>query len=170
MPQLSSLLVIIPKQLSVAVFAFGGSYTVLFVARSIQGIGSACSSVSGMGMIAERYPEDRERGNAMGIALGGLAMGVLIGPPFGGVLYEVVGKAFPFLVLAFLALFDGRKFYLTLLLVLWSNSTKVTSLLYSSSTCCAQTPHFSRSRIPNWVFGAYQRSVYSGCRRSNHVC
>ena len=31
----------------------------------------------GMGMLAERYPDDRERGNAMGIALGGLAMGVL---------------------------------------------------------------------------------------------
>ena len=28
-------------------------------------------------MLAERYPEDVERGNAMGIALGGLAMGVL---------------------------------------------------------------------------------------------
>lgn len=34
---------------------------------------------SGMGMLAERYPDDKERGNAMGIALGGLALGVLIG-------------------------------------------------------------------------------------------
>ena len=41
----------------------------------------------GMGMLAERYPDDKERGNAMGIALGGLALGVLIGPPFGGVMY-----------------------------------------------------------------------------------
>ena len=32
---------------------------------------------SGMGMLADRYPDDRERGNAMGIALGGLALGVL---------------------------------------------------------------------------------------------
>lgn len=32
---------------------------------------------TGMGMLAERYPDDRERGNAMGIALGGLALGVL---------------------------------------------------------------------------------------------
>ncbi len=30
-------------------------------------------------MLAERYPDDKERGNAMGIALGGLALGVLIG-------------------------------------------------------------------------------------------
>ena len=33
----------------------------------------------GMGMLAERYPDDKERGNAMGVALGGLALGVLIG-------------------------------------------------------------------------------------------
>jgi hypothetical protein len=30
-------------------------------------------------MLADRYPDDKERGNAMGIALGGLALGVLIG-------------------------------------------------------------------------------------------
>jgi len=47
------------------------------LARAIQGIGSACSSVAGLGMLAKRYPDDEERGHAMGIALGGLAMGVL---------------------------------------------------------------------------------------------
>uniref|UniRef100_A0A1A7WBQ8 Solute carrier family 18 (Vesicular monoamine), member 1 n=1 Tax=Iconisemion striatum TaxID=60296 RepID=A0A1A7WBQ8_9TELE len=43
----------------------------------------------------------------MGIALGGLAMGVLIGAPFGSVMYDFVGKSAPFLILAFLAVFDG---------------------------------------------------------------
>jgi DHA1 family solute carrier family 18 vesicular amine transporter 1/2 len=61
----------------------------------------------GMGMLAERYPDDKERGNAMGIALGGLALGVLIGPPFGGIMYEFVGKTAPFLILSALALGDG---------------------------------------------------------------
>ncbi|CAH1126928.1 unnamed protein product [Ceutorhynchus assimilis] len=93
--------------LSTIIFAFGRSYSVLFIARALQGIGSSCSSVSGMGMLAERYPDDKERGNAMGIALGGLALGVLIGPPFGGLMYEFVGKSAPFLVLAALALGDG---------------------------------------------------------------
>ncbi|KAL8599878.1 hypothetical protein ACOMHN_025410 [Nucella lapillus] len=60
-----------------------------------------------MGMLACYYPDDKERGNAMGIALGGLALGVLLGPPFGGVMYEFTGKETPFLILAFLALFDG---------------------------------------------------------------
>ncbi|ALC41627.1 Vmat [Drosophila busckii] len=93
--------------LSTIIFAFGRSYLVLFIARALQGIGSSCSSVSGMGMLADRFTDDKERGNAMGIALGGLALGVLIGPPFGGVMYEFVGKSAPFLVLAALALGDG---------------------------------------------------------------
>nr|AVK72315.1 synaptic vesicular amine transporter [Isodiametra pulchra] len=93
--------------LSTVMFAFGESYSVLMVARSLQGIGSSCSSVAGMGMLAERFPDDEERGNAMGVALGGLAMGVLIGPPFGGFMYQFVGKPAPFLVLAAVALLDG---------------------------------------------------------------
>ncbi|XP_037949450.1 synaptic vesicular amine transporter isoform X2 [Teleopsis dalmanni] len=93
--------------LSTLIFAFGRSYLVLFIARALQGIGSSCSSVSGMGMLADRYTDDKERGNAMGIALGGLALGVLIGPPFGGIMYEFIGKSAPFLVLSALALGDG---------------------------------------------------------------
>lgn len=65
--------------------------------------------MTGMGMLAEHFPDDKERGNAMGIALGGLALGVLIGPPFGGVMYQFVGKTAPFLILACLALGDGCK-------------------------------------------------------------
>lgn len=89
------------------VFAVGETFPTLLIARMLQGVGSACTSVAGMGMLADRYPDDRERGNAMAIALGGLALGVLIGPPFGGVLYEFVGKSAPFVILAFLALVDG---------------------------------------------------------------
>ncbi|XP_055018879.1 synaptic vesicular amine transporter [Boleophthalmus pectinirostris] len=93
--------------LSTIMFAFSSSYALLFVARSLQGVGSSCSSVAGMGMLASVYTDDEERGHAIGIALGGLAMGVLVGPPFGSVLYEFVGKTAPFLILAFIALFDG---------------------------------------------------------------
>lgn len=67
-----------------------------------------------MGMLAERYQDDKERGNAMGIALGGLALGVLIGPPFGGVMYEFVGKSAPFLILSALALGDGSNYLFAL--------------------------------------------------------
>uniref|UniRef100_A0A4W4FJX6 Major facilitator superfamily (MFS) profile domain-containing protein n=1 Tax=Electrophorus electricus TaxID=8005 RepID=A0A4W4FJX6_ELEEL len=92
---------------SFQLFAFSGTYALLFFARSLQGIGSAFSSVAGLGMLASVYTDNDERGIAMGVALGGLAMGVLIGAPFGSVMYEFVGKTSPFLTLAFLALFDG---------------------------------------------------------------
>ncbi|TFK08161.1 patatin-like phospholipase domain-containing protein 4 [Platysternon megacephalum] len=93
--------------LSTVMFAFSGTYTLLLVARALQGIGSSFSSVAGLGMLASVYTDDYERGNAMGVALGGLALGVLVGAPFGSVMYEFVGKSAPFLILAFLALLDG---------------------------------------------------------------
>ncbi|NXJ88968.1 VMAT1 protein, partial [Corythaixoides concolor] len=93
--------------LSTVMFAFSGTYSLLLTARALQGVGSSFSSVAGLGMLASVYTDDFERGNAMGIALGGLALGLLIGAPFGSVMYEFVGKSSPFLVLAFLALLDG---------------------------------------------------------------
>ncbi|CAO4385520.1 unnamed protein product [Caenorhabditis nigoni] len=92
---------------STILFAFGESYPALWLARALQGVGSACTSTSGMGMLAQAYPDDLERGSAMGIALGGLALGVLVGPPYGGLLYQWSGKELPFVLLALLALFDG---------------------------------------------------------------
>ncbi|GMT36103.1 hypothetical protein PFISCL1PPCAC_27400 [Pristionchus fissidentatus] len=100
--------------LSTLVFAFGESFPVLWLARALQGVGSACTSTSGMGMLAQAYPDDLERGSAMGIALGGLALGVLVGPPYGGVLYEWSGKELPFILLALLALADGTMQFLVL--------------------------------------------------------
>ncbi|KAM5264712.1 chromaffin granule amine transporter isoform 2-T2 [Ctenodactylus gundi] len=93
--------------LSTVMFAFSGTYTLLFVARTLQGIGSSFSSVAGLGMLASVYTDDYERGKVMGIALGGLALGVLVGAPFGSVMHEFIGKPAPFLILAFLALLDG---------------------------------------------------------------
>jgi DHA1 family solute carrier family 18 vesicular amine transporter 1/2 len=66
-------------------------------------------------MLADRYPDDTERGNAMGIALGGLAMGVLVGPPFGGIVYEFFGKEAPFIILASLGIIDGSKYHIYVL-------------------------------------------------------
>jgi len=40
---------------------------------------------------------------------------VTVGPPFGGIMYEFVGKEAPFLLLAVLALFDGRTYILALI-------------------------------------------------------
>ncbi|CAD5234006.1 unnamed protein product [Bursaphelenchus xylophilus] len=100
--------------LSTALFAFGSSFFTLWIARALQGVGSACTSTSGMGMLAQAYPDDAERGSAMGIALGGLALGVLVGPPYGGLLYQWAGKELPFILLALLALLDGTLQFMVL--------------------------------------------------------
>ncbi|XP_074647614.1 putative vesicular acetylcholine transporter-B [Tubulanus polymorphus] len=93
--------------LSTSVFAFGESYAILFLARSLQGLGSAFADTSGLAMIADRYTEERERSLALGIALAFISFGCLVAPPFGGVLYQFAGKKVPFLILASIALVDG---------------------------------------------------------------
>ncbi|KAL3876633.1 hypothetical protein ACJMK2_034450 [Sinanodonta woodiana] len=92
---------------STSIFAFGGSYAILFLARSLQGVGSAFADTSGLAMIADRFTEEGERSKALGIALAFISFGCLVAPPFGGVLYEFFGKELPFLVLASLCLLDG---------------------------------------------------------------
>lgn len=100
--------------LSTAVFACGRSYSVLFFARSLQGVGSAFADTSGLAMIADRFVEENERSKALGIALAFISFGCLVAPPFGGALYQFAGKEVPFLILALVSLIDG----LMLLLVM----------------------------------------------------
>ncbi|KAL7059141.1 hypothetical protein AAHC03_013794 [Spirometra sp. Aus1] len=92
---------------STSIFAFGKSFGVMFLARGLQGAGSAFADTAGLAMIADRYTEESERTMALGIALAFISFGCLFAPPFGGVLYQFLGKEFPFLILAFLALLDG---------------------------------------------------------------
>lgn len=99
---------------STLLFAVGDSYGLLFFARSLQGVGSAFADTGGLSMIADRYSEETERSKALGIALAFISFGCLVAPPFGGVLYEVAGKALPFVILAFICLFDGILVLLTM--------------------------------------------------------
>ncbi|KAI0982555.1 hypothetical protein GJ496_011669 [Pomphorhynchus laevis] len=92
---------------SALVFSYGESYQALLCARSIQGIGSSCSSVAGLCMLATYFTDDSDRGKHMGMALGGLAMGVLVGPPFGGLVTEYMGRQVPFILLSLISLFNG---------------------------------------------------------------
>ncbi|KAA0184640.1 Vesicular acetylcholine transporter-A [Fasciolopsis buskii] len=92
---------------STSLFAFGHSYGVMFIARGLQGVGSAFADTAGLAMIADRFTEESERTKALGIALAFISFGSLVAPPFGGVLYEYCGKELPFITLAFVALMDG---------------------------------------------------------------
>lgn len=58
-------------------------------------------------MLAQWYPNDKERGTAMSIAFAGTGFGVIVGPIFGGFFYQYFGKTVPFLIIAGFALFDG---------------------------------------------------------------
>ena len=91
---------------STVLFAIGQSYTVLFFARSLQGVGAAFADTSGLAMIADTYTDKAERSKAFGIALAFISFGCLVAPPFGGTLYHFCGKQVPFLILAFVSLLD----------------------------------------------------------------
>lgn len=93
--------------LSTVIFAFAENYWTLFLARSMQGLGSAFADTSGIALIADKYTEETERSKALGIALAFISFGSLVAPPFGGVLYEFAGKRVPFLILACVCLIDG---------------------------------------------------------------
>jgi MFS transporter, DHA1 family, solute carrier family 18 (vesicular amine transporter), member 1/2 len=52
------------------------------------------------------YPEDSRRSKVMGIVLGSVALGVLIGYPAGGFLYDFVSESAPFIIISFFLFID----------------------------------------------------------------
>ncbi|KAE9544173.1 hypothetical protein AGLY_001352 [Aphis glycines] len=93
---LGSILLIIISVL----FAYGETFVSLLVARSLQGTASALISVSGMCLIADQnHMSDLRRSKVMGLVMGSIALGVLVGYPFGGILYYFVDKSTPFNVI-----------------------------------------------------------------------
>jgi MFS transporter, DHA1 family, solute carrier family 18 (vesicular amine transporter), member 1/2 len=86
-------------------FAYAESLPILFLARMLQGAADAVTWVVGFALIADLYGE-HERGRAMGLAMGGSTLGIIIGPWLGGWLYELGGIRLPFLVVAGIAAVD----------------------------------------------------------------
>ena len=87
-------------------FAFANTFWFLLLARILQGCAAAITWTAGLALLADFYPSE-ERGQAMGIALSGQAMGILVGPSLGGWLYQIGGYTFPFFVAAGMAVLDG---------------------------------------------------------------
>jgi multidrug resistance protein len=94
-------------------FAVAASYPALVGARLLQGVAAAATWIAGLALVADLFPA-QGRGRAMGIALSGMTVGVLVGPPLGGLLYEWGGYAAPFVVAAAVALVDGAAIALLL--------------------------------------------------------
>ncbi|KAH8856438.1 Synaptic vesicular amine transporter [Schistosoma japonicum] len=114
---------------STIIFAFETNYYFLLLARAVQGVGSACSTVSGMGMLATHFTDEQERGRAFAFALSGLAIGILFGAPYGGVTYQFISKEAPFLILASLTIINGILQLLTLKPSIQRENQKGSSLL-----------------------------------------
>ena len=72
-------------------FAEASTFTQLLIARGCQGAASAATMSGGLSLIAETHPE-AIRGQAMGVAYTGLALGVLCGPLVGGLLFQRFGR------------------------------------------------------------------------------
>ncbi len=87
-------------------FAFAESFPLLLVARVLQGISGAATWTAGLALLADVTPP-QTRGRTMGLAMSAMALGILIGPTFGGFLYEWGGYRLPFLIAASIALLDG---------------------------------------------------------------
>uniref|UniRef100_A0A6I8QLV9 Chromaffin granule amine transporter n=1 Tax=Xenopus tropicalis TaxID=8364 RepID=A0A6I8QLV9_XENTR len=92
---------------STLMYAFGEQYVFLCVARGLQGIGSSLTTVPGLALLANTFPDDEERAKAMAISTSGLTVGILLGAPFGSLMNGSFGKSSPFYVLAAVTLLDG---------------------------------------------------------------
>jgi multidrug resistance protein len=84
---------------STTAFAFANSLTTLFAARLLQGVADGVTWAVGFALIADLYGPE-ERGRMVGIVMSASNLGVIVGPSFGGWLYELGGIRLPFLVVA----------------------------------------------------------------------
>ncbi len=119
-PRTPLLMGLVGLAVATLLFATGGPYWLLLVARLAQGIAGGMSWVAALSLIAATTGTDK-RGQAMGIALSTITLGVLLGPPIAGFLVEHFGTASPFLFAAAVALIDG-----VLRIVLVQDSPRVT--------------------------------------------
>lgn len=101
-------------------FATGGPYWLLLIARFAQGIAGGMSWVAALSLIAATTSFEK-RGQAMGIAMSTITLGVLVGPPLAGFMVEHLGTPSPFILAAGVALADG-----VLRIVLVKGSPRVT--------------------------------------------
>jgi DHA2 family methylenomycin A resistance protein-like MFS transporter len=71
---------------------------VLIAARAVQGLGAAILVPNSLALLSHAYPDERERGRAVGIWAAGASLALTSGPLFGGGLIALVGWRSIFLV------------------------------------------------------------------------
>ncbi|SDZ05804.1 Multidrug resistance protein [Evansella caseinilytica] len=92
--------------LSLILFIFTTNLWILILARIIQGGCAAITWTAGLAYLADSHPPE-ERGKAMGISLSGQAAGTLLGPVFGGWIFQLGSFEILFLFAICINLIDG---------------------------------------------------------------
>jgi DHA2 family methylenomycin A resistance protein-like MFS transporter len=72
--------------------------TLLIVARSVQGLGAAILVPNSLALLRHAYPDETQRGRAVGIWAAGASLALVSGPLVGGALIALVGWRSIFLV------------------------------------------------------------------------
>ncbi|MCP2319286.1 putative arabinose efflux permease, MFS family [Nocardia amikacinitolerans] len=105
-PRTSLLLGLFGLAAATVLFAVGAPFWLLLVGRSLQGFAAGMAWVASLSLIAATVPFTK-RGPTMGAAMSMISVGILLGPPVGGLLVEHFGTVVPFLLAAALAVLDG---------------------------------------------------------------
>src|SRR5580692_12003561 len=71
---------------------------ILIAARAAQGVGAAVLVPNSLALLSHAYPDDKERGRAVGIWAAGASLALTAGPLVGGALIALVGWRSIFLV------------------------------------------------------------------------
>src|SRR5690349_12715033 len=74
------------QEIGILLFIFGNQYWIFFIARSLQGIASSVTWISGEALLADYFSLE-EQGSAVGLALSGVGIGKLVGPLLGFVFF-----------------------------------------------------------------------------------
>ncbi|PCH33242.1 MFS general substrate transporter [Wolfiporia cocos MD-104 SS10] len=72
------------------------TYWLMVIARLLQGLSSSVIWVAGLALICDTVPE-RSVGQQLGLAMSGLSLGFLVGPPVAGALFSRFGFHGPFI-------------------------------------------------------------------------
>ena len=80
-----------------ALFMVATSMAVLVAARVMQGVSAAIVNTLGLALLADTVDRD-QLGFWMGLALSGMTLGILVGPPLAAVVYQRIGYIWVFAV------------------------------------------------------------------------
>jgi MFS transporter, DHA2 family, methylenomycin A resistance protein len=78
--------------------ALASSATILIAARGLQGLGAAILVPNSLALLSHAYPDEKQRGRAVGIWAAGASLALTAGPLVGGGLIALVGWRSIFLV------------------------------------------------------------------------